>query len=79
MSQQEARSAVQRRIPDDGPQGEIGAAGVAFVAGQVEAIGLTIDVRHPQALSSGIGPGKASAKKVRAASSPSSLRGCGAR
>ena len=59
MSQQEARSAVQRRIPDDGPQGEIGAAGVAFVAGQVEAIGLTIDVRHPQALSSGIGLGKA--------------------
>ena len=54
---------MQRRIPDDGPQGKIGAAGVAFVAGQVEAIGLTIDVRDPQALSCGIGLGKAASEE----------------
>ncbi len=61
-----------RRIPalpcsaasaDDGSRGEVRTAGIAFVPGQVQAVGFAIDVRDPQALSSGIGLGKAAGEK----------------
>jgi len=63
MGEKNARAAVQRRIPDDRPHGELRTARIAFVPRQVQAVGFAIHVRHPQALSSGIGLGKAAGEK----------------
>ena len=58
MGEYDARAVVQRRVRHDGLQRQARAVGIAFVPGQMDAIQLAIDMRDPQALSSGIGLGE---------------------
>ena len=63
VGEQDARAAMRRRIRHDRTKRNVRAARVAVVAGQMEAVRLAIDVRHPQTLSSGIGLGKAAGEE----------------
>ena len=63
VRQENARAAAQRRVPDDGSQREGRTAGVAFMPGHMQAVGVDIDMRHPQPLPSKIGLGKAASKE----------------
>ena len=47
-------TAMDRSIGDDRTHRKIRAPFIAFVAGDMEAAGLIVDVRHPQILPSGI-------------------------
>ena len=79
VGEDQAGAAVDRRVGDDRAQRELGAAGIALVAGEVEAARLIVDMRDPQAFAGGSASAKQPAKKPRAASSPSSIRGYSAR
>ena len=58
MGEYDARAVVQRRVGYDGLERQARTVGIAFVSGQMDAIHLAIDMRDPQALSSGIGLGE---------------------
>ena len=58
VRQQDAHAAVRCCVPNDRPRGKVCAAGVPFVPGKMDAVQLAINMRDPQALSSGIGLGE---------------------
>lgn len=55
VGEKNTRGGVQCRVCDDWADRERAARLIAFVSEQVKAIPVVIDVRNPQALSSGIG------------------------
>ena len=63
VRQQDPHAAVRCCVTDDRPRGKVCAARVPFVPRQMNAVQLAIDVRDPQALSSGIGLGEAACEE----------------
>ena len=63
VGEEDACDAMRRRIRHDRTKRNVRAARVAVVAGEMEAVRLAVDVRHPQTLSSRIGLGKAAGEE----------------
>jgi len=63
MREQDSGAAVDGGIGDDRAKREDGAVVVAFVAGQVNAAGFVVDVRHPQTLTRWIRIGHAACEE----------------
>jgi len=59
VGQKNAGGLVKRSVRNDRAEWERATGLIAIMSGQVNAIPVGVDVRHPQALSSGIGLGEA--------------------
>ncbi len=70
VGEHDSGAAVSRRVGDDRADGENGAFFIAFVAAQVDASGLLIDMRDPQAFAHRIGVGEAAGKEVASGLAP---------
>ena len=64
MGEDDTRAAMLGGVDDDLAEREARAGLVAFVAGDVEATRLVVEVSDPQRLPPGIGLGEASGKEV---------------
>jgi len=64
VGEHDSGATVSRRVGDDRPEGKIGAFLIACVAAQVDAPGLLVDVRDPQAFGGRIGIGEAAGEEV---------------
>ena len=63
MRQEDSRAAEHCRIRKNRPNGQADFRDFTVITSQVKAVRISIDVGHPQALSSGIGLGKATRKE----------------
>ena len=63
VGEDDAGASMPHRILDDRTEREGGVAFCAVVPRQVHAVRPIVDMRHPQALSSGIGLGEATREK----------------